>query len=271
MRKVLCLLLITMFIAPPSFAYEFSGKEIASPTEKGNKDGVSNPADTKSAAAALEARRAALGEGQKKEKDLINDIILPAKDESLKTYYESGKLKQEVACKNGVPNGLFRTYYESGQLLEKGFIKDDKIDGPTKQYYESGRLKSESACKNGELDGPYKAYDESGRLKEEGFYKNGKVNERTKLYYESGQLLEEVFCRNGKQDGSTKQYYKSGKLKSEGAYKNDNLEGKVKIYRESGPVSYIDTYNDGVKINRKSYDKQGKLEFDQDYRASKGS
>ena len=30
-------------------------------------------------------------------------------------------------------------------------------------------------------------------------------------------------------------------------------------------IATIDTYKNGQKINRKSYDERGKLEFDQDY------
>ncbi len=34
---------------------------------------------------------------------------------------------------------------------------------------------------------------------------------------------------------------------------------------DKGRLLYVDTYEDGIKINRKWYDRAGKLEFEQNY------
>jgi len=54
-------------------------------------------------------------------------------------------------------------------------------------------------------------------------------------------------------------------LHSEDHYKNDKLEGISKIYDNEGQIRYITRYKKGRKINRKAYDKDGKLKFDFDY------
>lgn len=91
---------------------------------------------------------------------------------------------------------------------------------------------------------------------------NGKM---TKGYYENGNLKWESNYKNGKQEGKSKFYYKSGKLWTERNYKNNKREGISKTYYESGGIEYIDTYKNGEKINRKAYDEEGKLKFNQDY------
>ena len=46
-----------------------------------------------------------------------------------------------------------------------------------------------------------------------------------------------------------------------------NLPREVleKIYYKNGGISFLNTFKNGQKINRKAYGKTGKLEFDQDY------
>ena len=48
-------------------------------------------------------------------------------------------------------------------------------------------------------------------------------------------------------------------------FESDKLEGLSKWYYENGVIKYIDTYKSGQRINRKSYDTVGKLEFEKDY------
>jgi antitoxin component YwqK of YwqJK toxin-antitoxin module len=54
-------------------------------------------------------------------------------------------------------------------------------------------------------------------------------------------------------------------LLSEFNYKNGKLDGPEITYAKNGGISSIDTYKNGQKINRRSYNKIGELEFDQDY------
>ena len=82
---------------------------------------------------------------------------------------------------------------------------------------------------------------------------------------ENGQLKQEVAFKDDKQDGPDKMYYESGKLEGEWIFKDGKHEGKSKIFRENGSIAYIDIYKNGVKVNRKAYDEEGKLKFEQNY------
>ncbi len=59
-------------------------------------------------------------------------------------------------------------------------------------------------------------------------------------------------------------YYRSGQLYVEVNFKDSKQEGLHKGYYESGNVKYIDTYENGKWIHRKSYGEDGKLESDRD-------
>jgi antitoxin component YwqK of YwqJK toxin-antitoxin module len=91
-----------------------------------------------------------------------------------KTYYESGKLKDEYTFKNGKGEGPLEIYYESGALKEEYTNKNGKFEGPCKTYYESGALEEEVTYKKGKREGPFKIYDEGGQLIAEGNL--GRVN-----------------------------------------------------------------------------------------------
>jgi len=52
---------------------------------------------------------------------------------------------------------------------------------------------------------------------------------------------------------------------AEANFKNGELDGVCKTYYPNGKIRYIDTYQNGKKINRKVYDEEGKLQSEQDY------
>jgi hypothetical protein len=162
-------------------------------------------------------------------------------------------------------NGPLKYYYESGQLQGEGTCKNNKREGPAKVYYESGQLKEEWIFKNDKEEGLDKMYYEGGQLKAERIYKNGKLEGPAKVYRESGELILEGTLKDGKQDGPSKAYYESGQLQEDGIYKDGKKEGKFKLYRWDGTIEYIDTYKNGEQINRKAFDVEGRLLFDQDY------
>ena len=93
-------------------------------------------------------------------------------------------------------------------------------------------------------------------IKSEGKIPDGIVKE----YYKSGKLKGEGTVQDGMVQGIVKEYYESGKLKGEWNLKNGKLDGESKRYYERGGIRCIDTYKNGVKIDRKSYDEQGNLQ-----------
>lgn len=114
-------------------------------------------------------------------------------------------------------------------------------------------------------DGLYKSYYENGILAREGAFKDDKEEGVFKSFYEDGKLKDESTYEDGVLQGRRKTYYPNGTVKSREYYKDDLLDGRIKRYRENGTIEIIDTYVNGRKTNRKTYDPQGRLEFDNDY------
>src|SRR5436190_2836099 len=70
-----------------------------------------------------------------------------------KTYYADGKLLQEVAYKNGIPEGKQTTYYPSGQVKAVSFFKGGKMDSVSTSYYENGKVKALKHYRQGLAEG----------------------------------------------------------------------------------------------------------------------
>jgi len=60
-------------------------------------------------------------------------------------------------------------------------------------------------------------------------------------------------------------YFENGRKQVEGAFKNGNWDGTVKTYFESGALMYEDEYKDGRQLSRKSYKKNGKLQYEKKF------
>ena len=114
-------------------------------------------------------------------------------------------------------------------------------------------------------NGVHKEYYENGQLKAEMNYKDGKLDGDKKKYYENGQLKTEMTYKDGKLEGAIRKYYISGQVLLETIYEDGKIAGEGKEFYENGKIRYLDTYRNSRKINRKTFDKKGKLELDQDY------
>ena len=66
-------------------------------------------------------------------------------------------------------------------------------------------------------------------------------------------------------NGKVDTYYLTGEVKTRWNFKNGQLDGAVITYYRSGEMKFIDIYKDGQRVNRKKYDPEGKMVFDQSY------
>ena len=92
-------------------------------------------------------------------------------------------------------------------------------------------------------------------------YKHGKLTE----WYKNGQKKLEIDFKFGSKDGKLSVWYKNGAKQSKANLVDGKLNGVAKTYYQNGGLMYKDTFKNGEKINRKAYDKEGKLNFNQDY------
>ena len=66
-------------------------------------------------------------------------------------------------------------------------------------------------------------------------------------------------------NGTVNTYNVDGSLKTVWTLRNGKPDGAVVTYYKNKEMQYIDIYKEGRRINRKKYDEEGKLVFEQDY------
>jgi hypothetical protein len=76
------------------------------------------------------------------------------KEGLMKTFYQTGKVRQTFWFEKGLRQDSSRWYFEEGQLFRSTPYKNDTIDGIQKQYYRTGRLKAKIGYSKG-LRTPY--------------------------------------------------------------------------------------------------------------------
>lgn len=67
------------------------------------------------------------------------------------------------------------------------------------------------------------------------------------------------------QNGPVETFFPNGTVKARWNFKNGRADGVVTTYYEDGEIRFMDHYRDGMKIHRKKFDKEGRLEFEQAY------
>lgn len=66
-------------------------------------------------------------------------------------------------------------------------------------------------------------------------------------------------------DGTVETFYPSGALKTRWTLAGGKLNGPATTYYEDGEILTIDNYRDGLKIHRRKFNAEGRLEFEQAY------
>ena len=111
---------------------------------------------------------------------------------------------------------------------------------------------------NGKKKTEYTGYGTSKNTLE---FKHGKYTE----WYETGRKKLEIDFKFSVKQGNLVVWYKNGAKQSIANFLGDKLNGVAKTFYQNGALLYKDTYKNGEKINRKAYDKEGRLKFSQDY------
>lgn len=118
-----------------------------------------------------------------------------------KSYYNNGKIKNEITFVNGRANGYSKFYYKSGILSEEGNWVNNKWNGNYKFYFENGQISYDWKYVNGKREGEQKYYHDNGNPMYEGNWKDGQENGELKVYNKDGQLIGvKVFKPGGKID-----------------------------------------------------------------------
>jgi hypothetical protein len=141
--------------------------------------------------------------------------------------------------------------------------KQGKIDGTFKEFFPNGNLKRETRYIGGQMNGLYRTYYENGQIEQEAVYVHGQIEGTYRAYYEDGKAHQEKDYANGKLNGTYKAFDEFGIPFFEISYKDNVQHGADKIFDQKGVLQFMDTYSNGVLINRKTFDEFGRLKFDQ--------
>lgn len=71
------------------------------------------------------------------------------------SYYRSGQIRKAAFYSNyskGIKEGQSKTWYESGKLKEEAHFSNNKLDGKLLTYWENGQLKREDSYVSGKLE-----------------------------------------------------------------------------------------------------------------------
>ena len=164
------------------------------------------------------------------------DLSKKVNYDTIRRYYQNGKLKSEDNYRDGEPFGLWRTWYQNGQLKDEVNIKNGKRDGFHLRWFENGQLQNEINIKNGERNGLRRSWYENGQLASEANFKDGKNHGLRRGWYENGQLSSEKSFKHGNSDGLDRTWYENGQLASETSRKDGQEHGLSRGWCENGKL-----------------------------------
>ena len=126
-----------------------------------------------------------------------------------------------------------------------------------------GRV-TQISYQNGKLDGLFKTYLADGNILAEINYSKGKLNGPCYVYYPNGNRHSEKSFKDGKLNGIFRAWDEDGALFFEIECKDDLQHGFDRMYRRNGTVEFEDTYVNGRRTQRKTFDESGQLKYVQD-------
>lgn len=145
-----------------------------------------------------------------------------------------------LACKK---NNSKKSYYESGEIESDIEFTNNKKNGIGIYYYKNGEILSENNYINDSLVGISKFYDEDGSLNLEYNYDT----KSAKLYTEGGKHYEMGEVTNDKKNGIWKEYLtKNDKLIADFYYVDDIKNGPCKHFDDDGNISSKGFFKAGV-------------------------
>ncbi len=95
--------------------------------------------------------------------------------DTIKTYFNNGKVASAVPYYQNHPEGIGRFYYESGVLQEERTYQAGIVSGTVKRYDVTGTLRELFTIENGKREGASSIYDERGNFVEDKMYFAGRL------------------------------------------------------------------------------------------------
>jgi hypothetical protein len=178
--------------------------------------------------------------GQKKnsEPDVDTSTVADTGFTGIKQFYSKNFLSYEAEYKNGVRNGLMKTYYQSGKLRQTFHYVNGMREDTAIWYHEDGVIFRKTAFKRDSMNGMQIQY-----------YKSGKV--RARLEYVDG--LRKPYLEEFREDGRKITTYPVVVIKTKDDY-NLNGTYKISLQLDKPDVKvtfYRGDYIDGLFVPKK--------------------
>jgi antitoxin component YwqK of YwqJK toxin-antitoxin module len=178
--------------------------------------------------------------GQKKNSEPAADTSTVADTgfTGIKQYFSKNFLTYEAEFKNGVRQGLMKTYYQSGKLRQTFWYVNGMREDTAVWYHEDGVVFRKTAFKRDSMNGMQIQY-----------YKSGKV--RAKLDYVDG--LRKPYLEEFKEDGRKVTDYPSVVVKTKDEYSlNGTYTINLELSKKDVKVTfYRGDYIDGLFVPNK--------------------
>ena len=89
------------------------------------------------------------------------------------SFYNSGKVSEEVEWSDGLREGSWMQFFEDGSFRLKGHHENDRLNGPYEVWFPDNTLMMEGFYKEGQSEGTWHYYNDRGELLHTIEYKNG--------------------------------------------------------------------------------------------------
>lgn len=151
------------------------------------------------------------------------------------SYYDNGRIRQYLECRNGRACGLYLEWYEDGQRkieanvtagqadLSDAAFSSWSFDGMCTAWNESGTCVALMPYKDGALHGLSKTFFPSGRLERTTQYDHGMKEGEEQACYETGQRSEVSSYHDNMRHGTSLVFFRDGKEAAHEEYQNDSL------------------------------------------------
>lgn len=191
--------------------------------------------------------------------------------------YKSGELKSGLQFTSNSPKGTeinltkksFETKNFDGSTRVKGAFEKGKKAGEWNYLYASGIMRMKEFYVNGKTNGITTNYNFNGNLSSINNYTNDTISGIYEVY-DRDKVSQIYNYEKGNQNGPFKTFYPDGSLKSEGYIIENEVAYDKFTYFQNGNFSTIDHYIDGFLATSKTFNPNGKLENEIDFKNKTG-
>ncbi len=150
---------------------------------------------------------------------------------------------------SGVREGLYETFFENGKVHQEIFFKGGMEHGHFITFYEDGTKEEQGDYKFGVQVGPWETWTHEGQPHTIVHYDDaGKMHGEMITFYDSGKRHIVSTYASGKMEGPYKSYYESGQVAREGQYVEGRPSGEWTEYTPDGEVEATETYENGLPV-----------------------